>query len=97
MSQSKMALTRSGFSGANWQLSSLRSLWTIEARPGAGLPRASRSWMRSMAESAPSGRASDPALCPPVELAIDEAVGAPQVAEPARGGIEGVQLGHRLD
>ena len=49
MSQSKMDVTRSGLEGSNWQLSSLRSLWTIDTRLGRGTSRSSRAWIASIA------------------------------------------------
>lgn len=48
MSQSKMALTRSGSDGSNWQLSSLGSLWTSAVTVEVGRLAASRSATSSM-------------------------------------------------
>ena len=65
MSQSKIDATRSGDAGSNWQLSSLRSLWTIETRVGAGIVAARRSGRSSISGGPSSGRTSDQRVLQP--------------------------------
>ena len=95
MSQSKMDTTRSGSSGANWQLSSLRSLWTMDRRAGADGARPGARGSVHLGRRS-SGRASAQRLAQPSSWRSTKPSGG-RGRQAARGGIEGVEIGHRLD
>ena len=80
MSQSKMDATRSGSAGSNWQLSSLRSLWTIDTRLMAGIARTSRWCSSSIAAGESSNFASSQRRAQPLTWRSMKPSGLPRSA-----------------
>ena len=71
---------------------------TIDTRVGAGMVAASRAGhARPSAAGRRRGATSAQRVGPAGDLAVDEAVGPPEVDEVAGGGVEQVQVGHGVD
>ena len=97
MSQSKIDCTRSGSAGSNWQLSSLRSLCTIDTRVGSGTDAASRSGTSSMSGGPSSGRTRSQRVFHPDTWRAAKPAGLAEVAEVVGRRVEQVHVGHGVD
>ena len=86
MSQSKIEATRSGSAGSNWQLSSLRSLWTVETRLATGTSRLKRSCSASMAPGESSKRARAQRFAQPLSWRCTKPSGLPRSPSPQATG-----------